>query len=247
MPASLDAVTLAGLAAAAFATAVLSAVVGIAGGMVLLAVMLLVLEPLVAIPLHGAAQLVSNASRAWVQREHVRRDLVRWYAVLLLPMAFLGIRVALLVPEAALTAAIGVFILVATWLPRTLVLRTSSSTIDPRRRFLLLGGLIGFVGPAVGATGPIAAPFFLGIGLDRFGVIGTQAGCQVLGHLAKLVVFGAAGFAFGPWLGPLAVLCAAVVAGTWVGSRALERVDERAFTTAYKLLLSLIALRLVAG
>ena len=50
---------------AAFATSILSAVVGMAGGITLLAVMLLFLEPLAAIPLHGVIQLVSNSSRAW--------------------------------------------------------------------------------------------------------------------------------------------------------------------------------------
>ena len=41
------------LTAVALATSVLSAVVGMAGGIVLLSVMLLFLDPLVAIPLHA--------------------------------------------------------------------------------------------------------------------------------------------------------------------------------------------------
>ena len=51
------------LAGAALATSILSAVVGMAGGITLLSVMLLFLDPLVAIPLHGAVQLVSNARK----------------------------------------------------------------------------------------------------------------------------------------------------------------------------------------
>ena len=46
---ALDGVTLGLLGAVALATAVLSAIVGMAGGIVLLSVMLLFLEPLVAI------------------------------------------------------------------------------------------------------------------------------------------------------------------------------------------------------
>ena len=41
-----------------------------AGGITLLSVMLLFMEPLIAIPIHGAVQLVSNSSRAVIQREH---------------------------------------------------------------------------------------------------------------------------------------------------------------------------------
>ena len=58
------------LSAVALATSVLSAVVGMAGGITLLSVMLLFLEPLAAIPLHGVIQLVSNSSRAVIQRRH---------------------------------------------------------------------------------------------------------------------------------------------------------------------------------
>ena len=45
----------------------------------------------------------------------------------------------------------------------------------------------------------------------------------------------------------LALLATMVVAGTWTGSRLLERVDERTFTWLYKGVLTLIALRLVAS
>jgi uncharacterized membrane protein YfcA len=38
-----------------------------------------------------------------------------------------------------------------------------------------------------------------------------------------------------------------VVVGTWVGSRILDRVSERAFLVAYRAVLTLIALRLVLG
>ena len=51
------------LAGAALATSMLSAIVGMAGGIILLSVMLLFLDPLVAIPLHGVIQLISNGSR----------------------------------------------------------------------------------------------------------------------------------------------------------------------------------------
>ena len=54
----------------AVATSALSAVVGMAGGITLLAIMLLYMEPLVAIPLHAVVQLVSNGSRSLIHRRH---------------------------------------------------------------------------------------------------------------------------------------------------------------------------------
>ena len=233
------------LAVAALLTSILSAVVGMAGGITLLAVMLLFLEPLVAIPLHGVVQLVSNGSRSWIQRRHVERRIVWVYALPLLPLGFLGLLLAEALPPALTRALIGLFVLVATWAPGILLLGTHPERVDPARRFLLLGSVVGVLNPTVGATGPLIAPFFLNLGLTRQGLVGTKAACQALGHVAKLAVFGVAGFAFLPFAVELAVLSALVVVGTWIGSRLLDRVSEKAFVQLYMGVLTLIALRLV--
>ncbi|MHC4225110.1 MAG: hypothetical protein ACYSUN_14050, partial [Planctomycetota bacterium] len=82
------------LGAAALATSALSAIVGMAGGITLLTVMLVFLDPLVAIPVHGAVQMVSNSSRAVIQRRHLRWGIIARYALLLLPMGFVGLPIA---------------------------------------------------------------------------------------------------------------------------------------------------------
>ncbi len=235
------------LAAAAFATSVVSAIVGMAGGITLLAVMLLYAEPLLAIPLHGAVQLISNGSRGWIHRRAVQRDIVWRYALLLLPAGFVGLVVAQRFPPDRLRATIGLFVLLATWAPGMLRLARHPETADARRRFVVLGGAAGFLNTLIGATGPLTAPFFLNLGLGRFALIGTMAACQALGHLAKLAVFGAVGFALGDYALLLGLLAAMVVAGTWAGTQLLERVNERAFTLLYKSVLTLIALRLVVA
>jgi uncharacterized membrane protein YfcA len=223
----LDPLQLGILCGAALATSMLSAVVGMAGGIVLLSVMLLFLDPLVAIPLHGVIQLVSNGSRTLIQRRHVRWSFIGSYCVLLARVA------------------IGIFVLVATWVPGLLLLGSHPERTDPHRRFLLLGGVVGTIQMTVGATGPLIAPFFLNLGLGRQGIIGTKAASQSLGHISKILVFGFAGFAFPEYALPLAMLCAMVVAGTWLGSQVLEYVSELWFTRIFKTVLTLVALRLV--
>jgi len=236
---------LAVLTGAALVTAVLSAVVGMAGGIVLLSVMLLYLEPLVAIPLHGVVQLLSNGSRTLVQRRHVRWDVTGRYALLLLPAGVAGLAVARSLPPDVLRAAIGVFVLLATWAPGWMLLGTHPERVEHGRRFLALGGVAGFLNVTIGAVGPLIAPFFLNLGLTRQALVGTKAACQTLGHLAKIAIFGAAGFAFADHAALLALLGAAVVAGTWLGSRILDRVDERTFVRLYQAVLTVIAVRLV--
>ena len=234
------------LCVAAFLTAILSAIVGMAGGMTLLSVMLLFLPPLAAIPLHGAIQLASNFSRTLIQREHARYDLLWYSGWPLLPMGALGLLVAERLPERALEATIGSFVLVATWRPKLLALGARLGGSE-RSRFTALGIVCGFLNVTIGAVGPLTAPFYLNLGLTRQALIGTQAAGQALGHVAKLVLYAGFGFAFREHVALLLAAGACAIAGTWVGSRLLERISERAFTWLYKSVLTGLALQLVLG
>src|SRR5688572_17056920 len=82
------------------ATSVLSGVLGMAGGMVLLAVL-----------------LSSNASRAWFLREHVRARVLWRFVLPLLPAAALGVFLLGRLPPAVGRVLIGVFVLGATLRP----------------------------------------------------------------------------------------------------------------------------------
>ena len=160
-------------------------------------------------------------------------------------MGFLGLLVAQSLSPPVARALIGVFVLLATWAPAVLLVGAHPERAAKGRRFLALGTVVGLLNITVGATGPLIAPFFLNLGLTRHAIIGTKAACQTLGHLAKLAVFGVAGFAFLAWAAPLLALWLAVLVGTWVGSRILGHVSELWFTRLYKTVLTLIALRLV--
>ncbi len=242
----MDPVTVGLLCGVAFASAALSAVVGLAGGTVLLAVMLLFFEPAAAVPLHGVIQLLSNGGRTVVQRRHVAWSVVGWYSLFLLPLALAGARVAVAMPAALGTTLIGAFVLVATLQPGWLRMRPTGAGGEARR-FALIGAVAGFLGSLVGAVGPLVAPFVLHLGLSRRGIVGTAAACQGAGHLAKVAAFGWVGFSYGEHLGLLMAMSILVVAGTAAGSRLLDRLDEVFFTRLYRTVLVLVALRLVSS
>ena len=233
------------LVIAAGLTATLSAVVGMAGGVALLSVMLIYLEPLIVIPLHGVVQLASNGSRTVIQRKHLRWNIIGRYAILALPGGLIGYTLAEQLPPAGLKAAIGVFVLIATWQPGLLRLGARLDKPNPNRIFLILGGITGFLNMLIGATGPLIAPFFLHLSLDRRALIGTKAACQAVGHLAKVSVFAAAGFSFLSWAPLLSALIVSAFLGTVLGSRILDRVNEVWFVRLYKGVLTLLALRLI--
>jgi len=231
------------LGAVSVGTSIVSGVMGLAGGMLLLSVLLFYLEPVVAIPVHGVVQLVSNASRAWFQRAHVRWDAVWRFAWPLLPTGALGLGLLRSVPADAGRLLIGAFVLVATWAPGWL--RLGGRGKDARRALPWGGAAVGFTSTAVGATGPLLAPFILALGLGPQATVGTLAACQIFQHSSKLLLFGATGFEFTRFALPLAGLCAASIAGSAIGARLLDRIPERLFRSAVRLLLTGLALSLV--
>jgi uncharacterized protein len=226
------------LGAVAVLTSIVSGVMGMAGGMLLLAVMLLRLEPAVAIPVHGVVQLVSNGSRAFFLRKQVRWDAVWRFAWPLLPGGALGIWLSVYVPPSGSRVAIGAFVLAATW-------RKSFFSIaqgERAREALPLGGaLVGFFSTLVGATGPLLGPFILALELNGASTIATMAGCQIFQHASKVLLFGARGFDTLAYSLPCALLCSCAIAGSAIGTRLLDHIPEKQFRLVVKLVLSALA------
>jgi len=186
---------------------------------------------------------VSNGSRAWFLRRHIRWRAVVRFAWPLLPAGVAGIWVARAIPAAAGQIAIGVFVLLASWVPSALALEPRPRSAE---RVLPLGGaLVGFFSIIVGATGPLLGPFILGLGLGSEGTIATLAACQIFQHASKVALFGITGFSLARYLLPTLALCVAAVLGSALGTRLLDRVPERTFRRAVRLVLSVLALELV--
>ena len=76
------------LIVAAFITSSISAVLGMGGGIILLGIMALIIpEGYIVVALHGIVQLISNLTRSFVFRDHIRKDIISQY----LPGAILGL------------------------------------------------------------------------------------------------------------------------------------------------------------
>lgn len=214
----------------ALATSALTAVLGFGGGVVLLALLLLVVEPVVAIPLHAAIQVWSNGTRVVIRRREVDWGITARSSLLLLPAGALAVPLAAAAPERALQALIAVAVLEATWVPE----RTDRALPAPSPLgWVGVGAVLGFLNPLVGATGPLAAPLFRAATRTRLAFVGTFAATQVSGHLAKVLLFGVAGLVPTGQLAAVPVGVAGVVAGTWAGSRALDAMGEARFRVVY--------------
>ena len=64
-----------------FATSVISGILGMAGGMILMAILVSALSVANAMMLHGAVQASENGSRAWFLRSHIKWRLLPTYSI----------------------------------------------------------------------------------------------------------------------------------------------------------------------
>ena len=66
----------------AFITSSISAVIGMGGGIILLGIMaILIPEGYMVIALHGIIQLISNTTRTYVFKEHLKNDLIKQFSI----------------------------------------------------------------------------------------------------------------------------------------------------------------------
>jgi uncharacterized membrane protein YfcA len=97
----------------------------------------------------------------------------------------------------------------------------------------------------VGAVGPFVQALLLPLKLEKRQLIATFSAMQTLQHLLKVIAFGAIGFSFGDWLPLTVAMIASGFLGTLAGTALLDRIPERVFAIALKILLTLIALDLL--
>ncbi len=223
----------------AFFTSTLTAVVGLGGGLLLLAIMAILLPPIAVIPVHGMVQLCSNLSRAWFGRSDLVVSLMIPFAIGVVSGGVSGLPVLKSFPAAILPIPLGLFILLLTWLPQ------GPATIRLPGKFFTLGLINGFITLFVGASGPLNMPVLLRHGLTSNQAVATMAALMTTVHLVKIVIFGLIGFAFSSYLPLIAGMVVSVTAGSWVGTRIRRRTPGDFLRGAIKLLLTVLALRMI--
>ena len=208
-----------------FVTSTLSGVLGMAGGMILMAVLVITLPIAAAMMLHGAVQLTANGSRAWFLREHVQWTVLPWYA--LGALIVLGAFTALvLVPNAGLVLLlIGLFSLGARFSSRFARLDITNPVTA-----MACGIIVTTAQLLAGASGPLLDVFYLNSTLSRHAVVANKALTQALGHTIKIAYYGLV-VGISDVLPPVfvAIALGAAVLGTRSGTRLLDHINEERF------------------
>jgi uncharacterized membrane protein YfcA len=216
---------------AAFGVAVLSAVAGFGGGVLLLPVFTVLFGLRAAVPMLTVTQLSSNASRVWLNRGELRWRMVRAFALGAVPGAVLGGVVLASAPLAVLKRVLGVFLIgVVVWRRVGRPPRPPSDAV-----FTGVGAASGVGSALLGSVGPLTAPFFLAAGLTRAAYVGTEAASALTMHLTKIATYGAGDLLTRTVLLYGIALTPATLAGAWTGKRIVDRIDDRTFVRLVEL------------
>ena len=240
----------AGILLAVLATSVLSGILGMAGGVILMAVLVATLSVSGAMVLHGAVQAASNGARFVFLRQHMMWSVVPPYmaGAALVVILF---SLASFVPDPAV-----VLVLVGTlpWLARILP-KTGKLDVRQPVTAMCCGSVVTGAQLLAGASGPLLDAFYVNTPVDRFRVVATKAFTQTLGHLVKLAYYATlGGLAWGEaaagavpiWI-ILAGMATAVV-GARIGTRFLARFEDNQFRRVSQwVILALATLCIVGG
>src|SRR5436309_7070700 len=200
------------------ASAFLSGLFGMAGGLILIGVLLTILPLPSAMVLHAVTQMASNGWRAFLWRGHIRWRPVAVYLIGC-ALALGAWSITRYVPD----KPIALLLLGAT----PFMARLLPSNLRPNPDSIWQGSFYGSICMGLmlmtGVSGPLMDTFFLGGKFDRRGIVATKATCQVASHFVKLIYFGGI-IDQAATLDP--VLAAVAVAASMLGTTLARRIRE---------------------
>ena len=218
----------------------LSASLGVGGGSFLIAVMASLLPAAALIPVHGIVQLGSNASRAYLTRQHTQWRKVAFFALGALIAATLAGFLLGRLDTQYIPPLVGVFILWLSWG------KMPDIGLGNKPAGLLAGGLLTTLATMlVGATGPLVSAWLGRSGTDRWQYTANFSASMTLQHTVKVVAFGITGFVYQQWLILLVLMIISGYLGTKAGLLMLGKIPEQKFRTLFKWVLTVLSIRLI--
>jgi uncharacterized membrane protein YfcA len=204
------------------ATAFLSGIFGMAGGLILIGVLLVLLPLPEAMALHAVTQMASNGWRGLLWWRHVRWRLVAVYLA--------GCALALLawsLTQYVPSKPVALLMLGATPFMVRLLPASLKPNPDSAPQTILYGVMCTSLMLLTGVSGPLFDSFFLGGTMGRREIVATKSVCQLFGHAMKLAYFTTLvdqGATIDPLMAGLAI--AASMLGTSLARPVLEMLTD---------------------
>ncbi len=213
------------LAVSALVTSFISGILGMAGGMILMGILLALLPLPAAMMLHGITQLAANGWRAFLWRHEVVWRIFRGYAYGSFVALAAFVAVQLIVSKAVALIVLGLTPFIGLALPERWHLN-----VERRWHPFSCGIICTGLQLLAGVSGPILDVFFVRSKMSRHAVVATKATTQSFGHSIKIVYFGglvAGGTAVD--LPLAAIMVALAFIGTTLSRKVLEGMDDASF------------------
>lgn len=222
-----------------FLTSTVAGVIGVGGGMLLIAVLPLYLPLNAIIPVHGVTQMSSNISRAIFGIKDVQFEVLPKFIL----GSILGVSLfAFLLSYISLEYVplfIGIYILLNLWS------KSFSSYIKKYESYFMAGFFQTGLSVIVGATGPLTMTLLLKDYEDKDKVVATGAMLMSITHTSKIFVFAIFGFMFFDYIYVMGFMIAGAIAGSYFGTKIRNKIDGKKFINVLKVLLTLLALRAI--
>ncbi len=222
-----------------FFTSTIAGVVGLGGGMILIAILPSFLPINALVPVHGLTQLSSNLSRAVFGYKDVQVEVIPKFLIgSLAGVSFFAV-ILYFVSLTYIPLFIGIYILLSLWSQKF------NDKIKKFESYYLIGFIQSGFSIVVGATGPLATTLLVKDYNDKHTVVATAAALMSITHLLKVFAFMIFGFVFFDYIGVLVAMIIGAVAGSYAGTKLRDKIDGKKFMLALKIILSLMAIKLV--
>ena len=220
-------------------TSTIAAVLGLGGGMLLIAIMPSLLPTTWIIPIHGITQLASNGSRAlFAWRDVAWQFIPRFILGSVSGVAIFGLLAVSLPPEVALLT-IGGYILLTLWS------QAFSRFVKRYETFFSAGFFQTGLAVIVGATGPLTNTLLAKQLDSREQIVATSALMMLLSHGFKVLLFGFLGFAYLEHIWLISAMVIGAVFGSWLGTKLRRTIKDKNYVLILRIALTLLAIKMI--
>ena len=213
---------------ASFATAFLSSIFGMLGGLILMGILVSLIQVGPAMILHGLIQMTSNGYRAWLNQKDINWKIIgTLFLGNIIAMATLFF-IAFVPDRITVLFALGILPYIAWAMPNNLAFAVTKTPIG-----ILAGMVVVGTNLLAGVGGPLLDVFFQRVEMTRHQVVATKAVAQFLGHVSKVIFFGGLAVTSSAenwpvfWLLITAMIVSVI--GTTLGKKVLDRINDKTF------------------
>ena len=231
------------LALSIVGTSFLSGIFGMAGGLILLGILVAMMDVAPALVLHGTTQFAANGWRAVLWREHIQWGIVIRYGIATV-ITFLLFRAVAMIPDrAVIYICLGLTPFVTDLLPKSV----AADMTKPGAPYVC-GALMAVLQVLAGTAGNFVDIFFQNSPLDRKQIVASKSATQTINHSMRVLYFGSLASDLSDavpwWMFPLAIALA--MAGTTLAGQALHRMSDTEFRRWSRLFINAIAIVFIA-